>query len=204
MHFYEDSSLRTIEQIMQEIPDFLPRGHGIRIPFQQECVISRSDHMGRKELMMTAMSAIRYRPFFERLIRCLREDERNLMDFKNEKHRADFEKAVEKLNQKNNALTSALYLLTANQRLWRTAEGAVRRNRICFEQIRPKGSTEEGYALYCAAKDLYLGTKNLTIRDLADPELIPPKLFILICNGMAIRRLGMEAVCFHVERKEEN
>ena len=51
-----------------------------------------------------------------------------------------------------------------------------------------------GYALYCASKDLYLGTKNLTIGDLADTDLIPSKIFGLICNGMAIRRFGLGAI----------
>ena len=126
------------------------------------------------------------------------------MDFKNEKHRVTFEKSVEKLDQKNNALMSALYLLTADRRMWRAAGGAVRRNGICFEQIRPKGSTEEGYALYCTAKDLYLGTKNLTVRDLADPEVITPKLFGLICNGMAVRRFGVGAIRLHEGRRNES
>ena len=200
MYFYEDVSLRTLERIMQEVPDFLPRGQGIRVLCQKECMFSEYDNMDQKALVMEVVSSIRYPPLFERLGRYLGEDGRKLMDFKHEKHRETFERAVEKRNQKNAALMSALYLLTADHRLWRTAAGAVRRNRVCFEQIRPKGSTEEGYALYCAAKDLYLGTKNLTVRDLADPEVISPKLFGLICNGMAVRRFGVGALCSHEGR----
>lgn len=204
MYFYEEVSLRTLERIMQEVPDFLSRGQGIRISCQTECMVSECGSMDRKELVMEAMSSIRYPPLFERLGRYLIENGRNLMDFKNEKHRVTFEKSVEKLDQKNNALMSALYLLTADRRMWRAAGGAVRRNGICFEQIRPKGSTEEGYALYCTAKDLYLGTKNLTVRDLADPEVITPKLFGLICNGMAVRRFGVGAIRLHEGRRNES
>ncbi len=204
MYFYEEVSLRTLERTMQEVPDFLPRGQGIRILCQTECMVRECGSMDRKELVMEVMSNIRYPPLFERLGRYLGEDGRKLMDFKHEKHRMTFERAVEKKNQKNAALMSALYLLTADHRLWRAAEGAVRRNRVCFEQIRLKGSTEEGYALYCAAKDLYLGTKNLTVRDLADPEVITPKLFGLICNGMAVRRFGVEAIRSHEGRRNEN
>ncbi len=53
---------------------------------------------------------------------------------------------------------------------------------------------ENSYPLFCAAKDLYLGTKHLTVRDLADAELISPKVFALICNAMAIRRFGLGAI----------
>lgn len=59
-----------------------------------------------------------------------------------------------------------------------------------------KGSTANGYTLYCTAKDLYLGTKNLTIGDLADTTIIEPKIFGVICNAMAIRRYGLGAVKF--------
>ena len=63
---------------------------------------------------------------------------------------------------------------------------------------------EEGYALYCAAKDLYLGTKNLTVRDLAAPEVITPKLFGLICNGMAVRRFGVGAIRLQAGTRNES
>ena len=46
----------------------------------------------------------------------------------------------------------------------------------------------------CAAKDLYLGTKHLTIDDLGDAKLIPTELFRLICNAMAVRRYGLRAL----------
>ena len=35
---------------------------------------------------------------------------------------------------------------------------------------------KDGYALFCAAKDLYLGTGCLTVSDLADKSLVPPKI----------------------------
>ena len=119
MYFYGDVSLRTLERIMQEVPDFLPRGQGIRISCQTEYMVSECGSMDRKELVMEVVSAIRYPPLFERLDRYLGEDGRKLMDFKHEKHRETFERAVEKRNQNNAALMSALYLLTADRRLWR-------------------------------------------------------------------------------------
>ena len=89
---------------------------------------------------------------------------------------------------------AALYLLTADSMLWRYVKYAVVNNVICFEQVRLRGTNTNRYPLFCAAKDLYLGTKHLTVSDLADAELIPPKVFALICNAMAIRRFGLGAI----------
>lgn len=109
---------------------------------------------------------------------------------------ATLKEAVAKLDKKDYALMVAMYLLTANCRLWSCTGRYVQRNEILFEKICLKCSTANGYTLYCAAKDLYLGTKNLTIGDLADTTIIELTIFGVICNAMAIRRYGLGAVNF--------
>lgn len=119
------------------------------------------------------------------------------MTFINEKHRLSFDEALTRLNQfdrKNLALMSALYLLTADYRLWLQTKRYVENHGISFGKLRPKNCSEESYPLYCAAKDLYLGTKHITINDLADNKLINARTFALICNAMAIRKFGLGAV----------
>lgn len=116
------------------------------------------------------------------------------MKFKNEKHGAVFRDEIKKLNQRNRALMSAVYLLTADRKLWNYAKKYVERNRVDFDMLKPKDSTENGYTLYCTAKDLYCGTRHITVSDLADTELISPKMFGLICNAMRIKRLGLDAI----------
>ena len=121
------------------------------------------------------------------------------MEYRNEKHRVVFSEAIQRLNQKDKTLMAALYLLTAEHRLWTRIRRFVERDEIQFDSFKPKDSTESGYTLLCAAKDLYLGTKHLTVSDLADPELISPNTFTLICNAMAIKRLGLGAIHFKEE-----
>ncbi len=207
MEFYDEIPLRDIERMMRGIPNFLPRGHGVIIVcgLEQSAAFKKRMETGtasRREILTETMAAIRYPPFILRLEQYIKESEKTPMDFRNEKHRTAFVEAVAKLDKKNYALMAALYLLTADHRLWMAAGGAVSRNAVSFEKIRLQNSTENGYTLYCAAKDLYLGTKNLTIRDLADTELIPPKLFGMLCNAMAIRRFGLGAVEFQTEGTE--
>ena len=52
------------------------------------------------------------------------------------------------------------------------------------------------------SKDLYFGTKYITVSDLCDKELIYPEMFGLICNAMGIKRFGIKAI--KNERGETN
>jgi hypothetical protein len=140
------------------------------------------------------MSAVHYPPLVRRVDQLLKESEETPMNYRNEKHRIVFAETIKRMNRKNKALMAALYLLTADFTLWRCVKYAVVNNVICFEQVRLRGTNTKSYPLFCAAKDLYLGTRHLTITDFADTELIPPKVFALICNAMAIRRFGLGAI----------
>ena len=119
------------------------------------------------------------------------------MNYKNEKHRDLFGEAVKRKDKKDYELMSALYILTSDLRLWQKVKRYMEKSIIDFDHIRIKGIHPTGYILYCCAKDLYLGTKHLSVSDLSDAELIPPKVFGLICNAMAIRRFGLGVVNFN-------
>ena len=140
------------------------------------------------------MHAVRYRPFLQRVEELLIESEMRPMNYLSNHHQKLFRIAIQKKDRKNYALLSALYLFTADPRLWRIMRHQVDENLIRFDRRKLCGLNEYTYPLYCAAKDLYMGTRHLTIRDLADRELISPKQFAAICNAMAIRRFGMSVL----------
>ena len=110
------------------------------------------------------------------------------MKFRNNAHRTAFMEAIKGMRRSDYAELAAVYSLTADGRLWSQVKHCVRRNEIRFDQMKPTGNTRSSYALLCIAKDLCLGTTHIALGDLADPELIPPKLFGVICNAIAIRR----------------
>ena len=116
------------------------------------------------------------------------------MKFRNEKHRSTFLNEAKKQSLKNYKIIAALYLLTADEKLWDTAKGSVGKDDIVFEEIHLKNGSENAYALYCAAKDLYNGSRHLAIDDIADGTIIKNKVFSLICNAMLIKRKGLVAV----------
>lgn len=116
------------------------------------------------------------------------------MLYRNDKHKAIFENAVRKKDIKNYTLMAVIYLLTADFRLWQIMKHHTERNKINFEQVRLNGISEDAYTLYCTAKDLYLGTKHLTVSDLADTDLISLRMFAVICNAITVRRFGLNAI----------
>ena len=109
----------------------------------------------RAEVMAETMRDIHNAAFRRRLNQFIKEREELHMNFRNEKHRLAFVEAIRKLDKKNFALMSALYLLTAEHKLWMQIRNYVERNKIKFERFKPKDSTENGYTLLCCAKDLY-------------------------------------------------
>lgn len=224
MLYTEPLSFRELDRLMRSVPNFAPRSHGIVVIRKQEytakdcdcrycphysgrrktgCALDRCDCVAERiiagaatyrETIAETMSAVHYPPLVRRVDQLLKESEETPMNYRNEKHRIVFAETIKRMNRKNKALMAALYLLTADFTLWRCVKYAVVNNVICFEQVRLRGTNTKSYPLFCAAKDLYLGTRHLTITDFADTELIPPKVFALICNAMAIRRFGLGAI----------
>lgn len=197
MYFSSDSHLREMEKMMCKIPNFRPREHGSRVfkRDMEECIRRQPPPDSYAEMLKITMSAIHYPPFVERVDQYMKERERNAMNhYRSRKHKEIFEEAIIKKDKKNYALISAIYLMTADFKLWQVMQHHTKRNEIDFEDVKLGNIQENGYTLYCAAKDLYHGTKHLSISDLADRDLISSKIFAVICNAMAIRRFGMKAI----------
>ena len=127
-----------------------------------------------------------------------------MKSFRNPAHRAVFLEASRNMSSRNYVVLAALYLLTADSRLWNQVKDCVQHSQILFDQMKSKNHSTNSYALFSVAKDLYLGTNHMSLCDLADTELIPPKIFAIICNSMAIYRLGLDAIQEAQERKAKS
>ena len=127
-----------------------------------------------------------------------------MKSFRNNTHRTVFLEASRNMKHSNYAALTALYLLTADGRLWNQVKDCVQHNQILFDQMKPNNHSTNSYALFCVAKDLCLGTNHMTLCDLADTELIPPRVFAIICNAVAIRRCGLDAIQEAPERKTKS
>lgn len=182
---------RRMERLMMTVPNFAPKGVGFR--FTEAQIFITATAATPTEILAETMRQIRCPPFRKRFNEYI-ESEGKTMIYINEKHRARVTLAARNVHRENFALLSALYLLTADQRLWNCCKYHINNGCVFFENIKLNNCTERAYTLYCVAKDLTLGTKHITISNLADIKLVPPALFRIICNAMAIRRFGLAAV----------
>ena len=173
MIFSDSPQQKALERMMTAVPRFLPQGGGTMVrhyfaytaemcdcryclyycrkctadscPCIEERILAGAAN--RSEVMSETMKDIHNAAFRRRLNQFIRESEELHMNFRNEKHRLAFDEAIRKLNKKNFALMSALYLLTAEHKLWMQIRNFVERNEIKFDRFKPKDSTENGYIL---------------------------------------------------------
>ncbi len=215
-------SEQEIARLMTRIPNFRPRGYGSYIfdRFEysaKDCLCRHCLHYLKKtgcteltcpylteritagavpigEVLLETFSEIDHFDFQIRLLQYIHESEENIMQFKNDKHKEAFMDAVKRLNKKDKSLMTAIYLLTADSKLWSQSKRYIDHGGVHLDRIRLRDCTETAYTLFCCAKDLTLGTKYIAISDIADAEVIPPKIFGVICNAVAIRRYGLGAI----------
>ena len=170
--FYGNTFPTEIEKAMKMVPNFTPRGHGVVILCKHEFAEKSCIGDSQKEILARTVSRINNPLFQKRFQKYINESETIPVNFRNSKHSTTFTDAIKKKNKRDYALMSALYLLTAEFALWQTVKRYIVDNSIDFKSLQPAGISENGYTLFCAAKDLYLGTNYLTISDLADTQLI--------------------------------
>ena len=119
--------------------------------------------------------------------------------FRGQVHREIFEKAVERLpRDPSGRMAVALYLLTADNLLWKASRSAIENNHIYFERIRLETATTDGYVLFNAAKGIYTGESGLTLGDLANRGTVSDIAWMLIQNAVRIKREKPK------EEKEDN
>ena len=121
------------------------------------------------------------------------------MQYRNVYHEERYRKILESGKWEDRTLLAAMFLLTADGELWRRAQSRITDMVIRFHDVRLTGISERGYTLFCGAKDLYFGTKNLCITDLSDAAIVDSEAFDLIITAMAIKRYGTGVL-----RKGEN
>lgn len=109
-------------------------------------------------------------------------------------HRQAFHEAAKKQEEKNYELLAALYLLTADEKVWNCAKDKVRKGRIFFEEIRIGSVSEESYCLYAAAKDIYLGSENIRLRDLGNRNMMNQTVYSQIMTAVSLCRFGIAVI----------
>lgn len=218
--FMGGTLLASAEEEMQRIPGFRPRGSGLIISrytctkpcdrlshsttaenqrncqsagrtHTQQCFVEGCD--GVSKLLDKLSAEVGVQPFVARITR-LSEELQTF--FLNSRHRERFLREWEtRLPMKEeNAWCAALYLLSWDSFLWFKAMGGIKPDLIDFNRIPIHGVDLNGYVLFHTARDLYKGTKHISLSELTDPELVSDQVFRLIIGGFLIRRYGSEVI----------
>ena len=92
-----------------------------------------------------------------------------------------------RLSDRNKA---ALFLLTAYDSLWRRMVWKRGNDGLDFQAVRLRGIKPELYSVYQAAKAIAVGNCNITLADLASPELVTDEAFRLIIYALMMAKYG--------------
>ena len=87
---------------------------------------------------------------------------------------------------------AAVYLLTADEDLYKRCSQCFLRSSINFKNVRIQGIGTFGYTLLSYAKKLYGGRNDLPMGELLDEEIIPQEEFTLIVNAMMLNQHGRD------------
>ena len=200
MYFSDDPEDRKYEKLMRLPPYHRSRGYGVYVFDRRKPTIilcgveTPIEDTPLAILLLETAKAIGNAALYVRISNYLLECEESTMVFKNQIHQALFERAMQDLRNRNHAFVAAVYLLTSQPWIWHRMQSRVTDDNIRFEDVRLTGCSEINYTLFCCAKDIYVGTKHIGVRDLADPLVIPPEIFGVICNALAIARYGLLAL----------
>ena len=195
MYFTENRYDRSIEWMMKGVPNFYARSSGIVVTGKFEytaemCDCRLCEHYGGK---LRGCKVPRCVCLEERIAVGVASLKEVMKETMSEIKHSGFNRRLRKYIKESEVIP--MTFLNEQHRL--SFNAALDR----IGQYDRKNCSEYSYPLYCAAKDLYLGTRHITINDLADNKLINAKTFALICNAMAIRKYGLGAIQFTDEPK---
>ena len=128
------------------------------------------------------------------------------MVFRNDNHGVLFEKEIRYHKGCSRKMTAALFLLTADSRLWHQAENHIGTNEIDITAIKPRRLDAMAYVCFTVAKDIITGSRTVSLTELADPSMLPPRYFLVIQTAMLIRgyRLSAANRLLFTEGRDQN
>lgn len=201
--YLKGTSLEMMEVQMRQVPGFSPRRFGIvREKRGRPKEVKREE--GReerplpyKELVEGFLKELPPSKLSQR-IQELQKKEVMKFKFRDGEHKKRFQKwqkeSSHPLLYKDNGFGAAIYLFSADAFVWEQAKEWIKEESISYEKICIHGVDLEGYALFCAAKEILGGSIRLSLSELGDRELISDSLFNVLLNGILISRHGLETV----------
>ena len=198
--FLPGTDLGKLETGMQRIPGFQPRRCGV-IRGKPE----RTEAVPYGELVLLFVGEIPPSRLAVRIINLKNRGEVKEFMFRSGHHKKRFREICGNGNYvslcADHGRAAALFLLSADTFLWNQAKPCITKNGISYREMEVHGIEPDGYALFCAAKEMCGGTPRLSLSELGDPELIGDRLLQVILTGILISRHGIGIMAEKEERK---
>lgn len=199
-YFMTGTQLAGVERLMREGSECCPAKR-LKDQAVADFFVTRN-HRGAAntygEQLALLMERIPDMDFRKRIEKMAREENEKNNVYRNNNHERHFELLKEypglvPLKEKP-AYAAGLFLLSADERLWRISRDAVTPKEIHFWEIRLAQSGMDGYVLFHMARDFYYGTDFVKLADLVDQELVEDSIFRLIIHAGFIRELGLSKI----------
>ena len=193
-YFMRDTPLCQLEQQMMTPPNFKARGHGRYSPgFQYSsedtecpyCINFRRNQPCPLKLCICLDERIALLARLERNFTCC-----SISFFLNECHRERWQHWRERYYRMSGRNLAALFLLTAYEDIWRRMIWKFDARGFDFQSVQLSGIQPELYSVYQAAKAISTGSHNITLADLASPELVTDEAFHLIVCALLLAKYG--------------
>ena len=231
-YFMRDTPLQALEQLMMSQPGQKPRGGGIyRSPFRytpEDVACEYCQNYVRKHpcrlcectcleerieagvLELNAFMRDCFTPsmgpqFRKRMHQQFRERKPQFFQFfLSDAHRRRWTHWRERCWRLSDRNKAALFLLTAYESLWRRMVWKCGNDGFDFQSVRLGGIEPELYSVYQAAKAIAVGCCNITLADLASPELVTDEAFHLITGALLMAKYPvMDTLLFYVKNGEK-
>ena len=199
-HFLQGSGFQELEAGMQQIPGFAPRRCGVirGKPEQTQAV-------PYGELVLLFLEEIPPSRMAVRIINLKNRGEVKEFMFRSGQHKKRFREICGSgeydFLHSDYGRAAAVFLLSADSFLWDRAKKCITGERIRYQEIVVHGIEPDGYALFCAAKEMCGGTPRLSLSELGDPEVISDRLLQVILTGILISRHGIGSLAEKEEKK---
>lgn len=217
--FMYGSELQELEQLMMLVPNFLPRRSGVIVMqrirneegpsgFERDneriteyCKSTSTSRISNQiagggityeEIVCSCFEKCDSHHLNVRLRDLIRNHDGEL--FLSPHHRSRFRTVCRLQNvlieNRSPAYLAALFLLTADDKLWCAAKDHIYLDSFDFKKMHLSGINTDGYAIYQMARTIHLAKEYIKLDEISDKQLIGGQAFKVIINSILIAKYG--------------
>jgi len=148
------------------------------------------------EMLQTTINEYRIKGLYKKVKKLFEGGEECVMLFLNQNHKNRFNNFYKYAEKKgwnvinSNRNLAALFLLSGSDQLWNQSKSIVDENSINLNNVDICSREVDVYDIYQAVRFILYGADNLTLEDLAEPEIIPDDVVVLITNSFIVNKYG--------------